>query len=74
MYVLTVTTNTGDDVHIHGLFIGRERKLFEEAVAKLSHEEVAAIVSAGCSFVYSAERGDKAGNLVVIGEWAYPKK
>lgn len=38
MYVLTVTTNTGDDVHIHGLFIGRERKLFEEAVA-LSQEK-----------------------------------
>ena len=38
MYVLTVTTNTGDDVHIHGLFIGRERRLFEEAVA-LSQEK-----------------------------------
>ena len=32
-YVLTVTTNTGDDVHIHGLYIGRERSLFEKAVA-----------------------------------------
>ena len=52
----------------------KAKKLFEEAVAKLSHEEVAAIVSARCSFVYSAEREDKAGNLVVIGEWAYPKK
>lgn len=52
----------------------KAKQLFDEAVAKLSHEEVAAIVSAGCSFVYSAERYDKAGNLVVIGEWAYPKK
>ncbi len=38
MYVLTVTTNTGDDIHIHGLFIGRERKLFEQAVS-LSQEK-----------------------------------
>lgn len=37
MYVLTVTTNLGDDVRIHGLFIGRKRELFEEAV-KLSQE------------------------------------
>lgn len=34
-YVLTVTTNTGDKTNLHGLFIGRSRKLFEEAV-KLS--------------------------------------
>lgn len=33
MYVLTVTTNQGDDVNIHGLYIGRERKLFEQAVS-----------------------------------------
>ena len=34
MYVLTVTTHTEEEgVKIHGLFIGRERKLFEEAVA-----------------------------------------
>ena len=52
----------------------KAKKLYDEALAKLSHEEVAAIVSAGFSFVYSAERFDKAGNLVVIGEWAYPKK
>ena len=38
MYVLTVTTNTDCGMHIHGLFIGRERKLFEEAVA-LSREK-----------------------------------
>lgn len=37
LYVLTVTTNIGDDVRIHGLFIGRKRELFEEAV-KLSQE------------------------------------
>lgn len=37
MYVLTVTTNTGDRINMHGLFIGRERALFEEAV-KLSQE------------------------------------
>ena len=38
MYVLTVTTNKGEQVNMHGLFIGRERKLFEEAVA-LSQEK-----------------------------------
>lgn len=32
LYVLTVTTNTGDDVHIHGLYIGSERIFFEKAV------------------------------------------
>ncbi len=37
LYVLTVTTNRGDETHIHGLFIGSQRKLFEEAVA-LSRE------------------------------------
>lgn len=38
MYVLTVTTAKGDQVEIHGLFIGRDRSLFEEAV-KLSQEK-----------------------------------
>ena len=33
MYVLTVTTNEGDETHIHGMFIGNKRSLFEEAVA-----------------------------------------
>lgn len=33
MYVLTVCTAKGDDVYIHGLFTGRDRKLFEGAVA-----------------------------------------
>ena len=33
MYVLTVTTNKGDDVSIHGLYIGRKRELFENAVS-----------------------------------------
>lgn len=33
MYVLTVTTNCGDRTNIHGLYIGRDRKLFEAAVA-----------------------------------------
>ncbi len=37
MYVLTVTTNTGDETYIHGLFIGEklgnQRVLFEKAVA-----------------------------------------
>lgn len=32
MYVLTVTTNEGDRTNIHGLYIGRERKLFSLAV------------------------------------------
>ncbi|NLD87411.1 MAG: DUF2088 domain-containing protein [Clostridiales bacterium] len=36
-YVLTVTTQTAGKVNIHGLFIGRERKYFEEAV-KLSQQ------------------------------------
>jgi nickel-dependent lactate racemase len=38
MYVLTVTTAKEGEVSIHGLFIGRERKLFEAAV-KLSQEK-----------------------------------
>lgn len=39
LYVLTVTTNSPEDgVRIHGLFIGRERKVFEEAV-KLSQKK-----------------------------------
>ena len=38
MYVLTVTTANQNDVNLEGLFIGRERKLFEEAVA-LSKEK-----------------------------------
>jgi nickel-dependent lactate racemase len=32
-YFLTVTTAKGDDVDIHGAFTGRNRKIFEEAVA-----------------------------------------
>jgi len=38
MYVLTVTTQVGDKAAIHGLYIGRDRKLFEEAV-KLSQKK-----------------------------------
>lgn len=38
MYVLTVTTQVGDSAAIHGLYIGRDRKLFEAAV-KLSQEK-----------------------------------
>ena len=34
VYVLTTTTNKGDDVTIHGLYIGTERKNFEAAVNK----------------------------------------
>ena len=34
VYVLTTTTNKGDDVTIHGLYIGRERENFEAAVKK----------------------------------------
>ena len=33
LYVLTVTTNTGDVTNIHGLYIGNRRELFEMAVA-----------------------------------------
>ncbi len=32
LYVLTCTTNSGDETNIHGLYIGRERKNFEMAV------------------------------------------
>ncbi|MHB1393177.1 MAG: nickel-dependent putative hexonate epimerase [Clostridia bacterium] len=38
MYVLTVTTAEEGQISIHGLFIGRQRRLFEEAV-KLSQEK-----------------------------------
>lgn len=38
MYVLTVTTYNGGSVNMHGLFIGRKRRLFEEAV-KLSQQK-----------------------------------
>ena len=34
LYVLTVTTNKGDETYIHDLFIGRKRELFEMAVAE----------------------------------------
>jgi nickel-dependent lactate racemase len=34
LYVLTTTTNSGDEVTIHGLYIGRERSNFETAVKK----------------------------------------
>ena len=37
LYVLTVTTNRGDDTFIHGLFIGEHRDVFEQAV-KLSQD------------------------------------
>ncbi len=33
MYFLTVTTAIGDDVDIHGVFTGRDREVFEKAVA-----------------------------------------
>ncbi|MGN0635742.1 MAG: lactate racemase domain-containing protein [Acutalibacteraceae bacterium] len=33
LFVLTVTTNKGDDTYIHGLCIGDQRDVFEEAVA-----------------------------------------
>ncbi len=38
IYVLTVTTAQQNDVNLEGLFIGRERKLFEEAV-EMSREK-----------------------------------
>lgn len=34
MYVLTATTNKGDEITLHGLYIGRERSVFEAAVKK----------------------------------------
>ena len=33
LYVLTTTTNKGDEISVHGLYIGRERSNFEAAVA-----------------------------------------
>ena len=33
-YILTVCTATGEKVNIHGLYVGRERVLFEKAVAQ----------------------------------------
>lgn len=38
IYFLTVTTAVGDDVDIHGIFAGRDREIFESAVA-LSQEK-----------------------------------
>lgn len=38
MYVLTVTTHSAGRLHLHGLFIGRDRRVFEEAV-QLSQEK-----------------------------------
>jgi len=38
MYFLTVTTAVGDDVDIHGIYAGRDREIFEKAVA-LSQEK-----------------------------------
>ncbi len=37
-YILTVTTQQADKTHVHGLFCGREREIFEAAVA-LSQEK-----------------------------------
>jgi len=34
VYVLTTTTNKGDEITIHGLYIGRDRSNFEAAVKK----------------------------------------
>lgn len=52
----------------------KAKQMFDEAVAKLSHDEVAALVSDTYNFVYSVCRYDKDGNLVILGEWVYPKK
>jgi nickel-dependent lactate racemase len=38
LYVLTVTTKANDHININGLFIGRDRKIFKEAVS-LSQEK-----------------------------------
>lgn len=37
-YILTVTTAPGGHIHTHGLFVGRERKYFEDAV-KLAQQK-----------------------------------
>ena len=34
LYVLTVTTNTGENTNLHGIYIGNRRELFEMAVAQ----------------------------------------
>ena len=38
IYVLTVTTCEEDEIRMHGLFVGRDRSLFEDAV-KLSQQK-----------------------------------
>jgi nickel-dependent lactate racemase len=40
LYVLTVTTNEGDETLIHGIYIGRKRELFEAAVAQSRQENL----------------------------------
>ena len=43
-YLLTVTTARGEDAAVHGLFIGRERSRFEEAVALAREKNVIHLV------------------------------
>lgn len=45
MYVLTVTTNTGDKTNIHGLFIGRSRELFEMAVKQSQNKNLTKVAA-----------------------------
>lgn len=51
----------------------KAKKLFDEKVALLSHDEIKAIVNPSCSFTYSATRYEQDGEtLVTIGSWSYP--
>lgn len=49
LYVLTVTTNKGDETLIHGMFLGNKRELFEQAVQ----------LSSQLNFIYVEEPLDK---------------
>jgi len=55
LYVLTVTTNKGDETFIHGLFIGNQRELFEQAV-KMSPKEAGYRVNLGDAYRWSNRR------------------
>ena len=51
----------------------KAKKLFNEKVSQLSHDEIKAIVSPSCSFKYSARRYEQDEvTLVTIGSWSFP--
>lgn len=51
----------------------KAKKLFNEKVSQLSHDEIKAIVSESCSFKFTATRNERDNTtLVTIGTWSYP--